>query len=303
VRRKFYTLDVFTEVVLAGNPLAIVLDCDGLETAAMQAIAREFNLSETVFVLAPRDPVHSARLRIFTPSRELPFAGHPTIGTAVLLAELRAPELLAREDILVVLEETVGNISCTVRHVKDRAPRASFQLPRLPSFVEDLGAAADIAAALGLSIADLATEPHAPGRFSAGVAFAFVPVAHRAAMARINLNLNHWPAAFGGGGREPVFVYCPEPVHREHSYHARMFAPGMGVTEDPATGAAVAAFAGVIAKYDSPRDGHHTLIIEQGFEMGRPSLITLGLEIAEGGLTSASIAGAAVVVAQGIIEV
>src|SRR2546430_1088407 len=94
LRRKFYTLDVFTDAALAGTPLAVVLDCDGLDTARMQAIAREFNLSETVFVRPPRDPAHTAHVRIFTPGRELPFAGHPTVGTAVLLAELRAPEML-----------------------------------------------------------------------------------------------------------------------------------------------------------------------------------------------------------------
>jgi trans-2,3-dihydro-3-hydroxyanthranilate isomerase len=303
MRRKFYTLDVFTEVALAGNPLAVVLDCDGLDTARMQAIAREFNLSETVFVLAPNDPVNSAKLRIFTPSRELPFAGHPTVGSAVLLAELRAAELLVREDVRVVLEETVGTVVCTVRHLKDRAPRASFLIPRLPTFVEGLGTVADMAAALGLSSSDLATGVHAAGRSSAGVAFAFVPLASRAAVAAIQPNLTHWPAAFGGNGREPVYIYCAEPVHPGHAYHARMFAPGLGVPEDPATGSAAAAFAGVVMRYDAPSDGDHTLIIEQGFEMGRASLITLGLEVDRGRLISASIGGAAVIVGQGSIDV
>jgi trans-2,3-dihydro-3-hydroxyanthranilate isomerase len=96
VSRKFHTLDVFTAKALAGNPLAVVLDSEGLDAARMQQIAREFNLAETVFVMEPRNPVNTARLRIFTPGRELPFAGHPTIGTAILLAHLRAPDLLAR---------------------------------------------------------------------------------------------------------------------------------------------------------------------------------------------------------------
>jgi trans-2,3-dihydro-3-hydroxyanthranilate isomerase len=303
VRRKFYTLDVFTEHALAGNPLAVLLDSDGLDTARMQAIAREFNLSETVFVLAPRDPINTAKVRIFTPARELPFAGHPTIGTAILLAELRAAEVLHKEDVQVVLEEMVGAIACTVRHIKDRAPRASFRLPRLPEYVEELGPVPAIADALGLLPAEIALEGHMATRYSAGVAFAFVPIANRAAMANVQLDRKHWQAAFGGNGREPIYLYCADPISREHAYHARMFAPELGVPEDPATGAAAAAFAGVIMRFDRPGDGEHTLVIEQGYEMGRASLITLGLEVAGGVLSSASIAGAAVIVAHGTIDV
>jgi trans-2,3-dihydro-3-hydroxyanthranilate isomerase len=303
VRRKFYTLDVFTEHALAGNPLAVVLDSDGLDPARMQAIAREFNLSETVFVLAPHDPINTAMVRIFTPARELPFAGHPTVGTAILLAELRAAEVLQKEDVQVVLEETVGVIQCTVRHIKDRAPRATFLLPRLSSYIEELGPASAIADALGLLPAEVGLAGHAPGRFSAGVAFAFVPIANRAAIAKVQLDRNHWQGAFGGNGREPIYLYCADPVSRGHAYHARMFAPDMGVPEDPATGSAAAAFAGVVMRFDRPGDGDHTLVIEQGYEMGRASLITLGLEVSSGVLTSASIAGAAVIVAQGIIDV
>src|SRR5471030_2325611 len=130
--RQFYTLDVFTDVALAGNPLAVVLDSDGLDSARMQAIAREFNLAETVFVTEPRDPINTARLRIFTPGRELPFAGHPTIGSAVLLAHLRARDLLAREDLRLVLEEEIGEVVCVARHRKGQALAAYFTLPRLP---------------------------------------------------------------------------------------------------------------------------------------------------------------------------
>jgi trans-2,3-dihydro-3-hydroxyanthranilate isomerase len=303
VRRKFYTLDVFTEQALTGNPLAVVLDSDGLDTGRMQAIAREFNLSETVFVLAPRDPINTAKLRIFTPGRELPFAGHPTVGTAILLAELRAAEVLHKEDVQVVLEETVGAIQCTVRHIKNRAARASFRLPRLPEYVEELGPVSAIADALGLLPAEVALPGHAPGRYSAGVAFAFIPIANRTATAKVQLDRTQWQAAFGGNGREPIYLYCADPLSREHAYHARMFAPDMGVAEDPATGAAAAAFAGVVMRFDRPGDGDHTLVIEQGYEMGRASLITLGLEVAGGVLTSASIGGAAVIVAQGIIDV
>lgn len=301
MRRKYYMLDVFTQTPLSGNPLAVVFDAEGLDTARMQAIAREFNLSETVFVFDPRDPINTAHIRIFTPGRELPFAGHPTVGTAILLATLRAPELLAREDIGVVLEEAVGKVSCTVRHIKGQAPRASFDLPRLPALVGALGPDAAIAAALGLTPGDISFGAHTPARYSAGVPFACVPVASRAALARITLNLTGWQAAFGEA-LAPIFVYCDDPEGKGHSFRARMFAPDMGIAEDPATGAAVAAFAGAVMACDAPADGDHTLVIEQGFEMGRPSLITLGLVVEGSKLTTASIGGHAVLLAEGVLD-
>ena len=139
MRRAYCLLDVFTETPLAGNPLAVVLDADGLDDARMQAIAREFNLPETVFVFAPRDPVNTAALRIFTPGRELPFAGHPTVGAAALVAHLRAPQMLSAQDLRLVLEERVGDVVCVARHRRGQALAASFTLPRLP---QELGAGA-----------------------------------------------------------------------------------------------------------------------------------------------------------------
>ncbi len=130
--RRFFTLDVFAETALAGNPLAVVLDSEGLDDRRMQAIAREFNLSETVFVFEPRNPVNTARARIFTPARELPFAGHPTVGTAALIAHMRAPDLLATQDMRIVLEEGIGDVVCVVRQRKGRALAANFDLPKLP---------------------------------------------------------------------------------------------------------------------------------------------------------------------------
>ena len=158
-----------------------------------------------------------------------------------------------------------------------------------------------IAAALGLQAQDIGFGAHVPARFSAGVPFAFVPVKDRDCLARIDLDMAPWAAAFGS--KAPVYVYCADPQGKGHHYRARMFAPDMGIAEDPATGAAAAAFAGVVLAYDRPSDGDHTFIIEQGYEMGRPSLITLGLEVSGGVLTSASIGGSAVWVGQGFIEV
>jgi trans-2,3-dihydro-3-hydroxyanthranilate isomerase len=298
LRRKFHTLDVFTERPLAGNPLAVVLDCDGLDTARMQAIAREFNLSETGFVLEPADPVNTARLRIFTPSRELPFAGHPTLGAAILIAELRASELLSRSDVALVLEEAIGLVTCNVRHRQGQGPRASFALPELPQPVARSLETADIAAALGLEPEEIGFDRHVPTAYSAGVPFTFVPVAEVHALTRARIR----PALFEAAIGPAAFLYSRAAAPQGTSFHARMFAPGYGVSEDPATGAAAAAFAGVVVQFENFGDGEHGLVIEQGLAMGRPSHITLSLEIAEGALISAAIGGAAVLLMQGILD-
>ena len=303
MRRKFYTLDVFTERALAGNPLAVVLDSDGLDAAQMQAIAREFNVAETVFVLPPQNPVNTARLRIFTPFTELPFAGHPTVGTAVLMAEIRAPALVAREDVRVVFEEQIGDVSCTVRSIKGKGLRASFDLPRLP---EEGGAAPDaalLANALGLNASDIGFLNHRPSVWSAGNPHLFVPVSGLDAVARARPVFPEFHAAFAGGPALPMFVYTHQVKERGNAYHGRRFAAANGGPEDPATGSAVAAFAGVIQRFDDLNDGDHTLIIEQGFEMGRPSFITLGLDIADSKLVSGSIGGHAVMLMQGMIDI
>jgi trans-2,3-dihydro-3-hydroxyanthranilate isomerase len=302
MRRKFFTLDVFTNRAFAGNPLAVVLDADDLDGTQMQAISREFNLSETVFVLTPRDPIHTARLRIFTPARELPFAGHPTIGTAVLLGEMRAPEMLGREDIRIVLEEEVGPVVCIVRHLAGQAARASFELPRLPVYAGPLGETSDLARALGVAPDDIGFGRHQPGRFNAGVPYACVPLGSRQALASVKPDVAHWQQALNSDSPEGIFVYCDEPADAKHRFRARMFAPTLGIWEDPATGGAVAAFAGALARFETLADGDHAFVIEQGFEMGRPSLITLGLNAEQGGITGASIGGSAVIVTQGTME-
>ena len=301
MRRTFHTLDVFTDTPFAGNPLAVVMDCEGLSEQRMQAIAREFNLSETVFVLDPLDPVNTARLRIFTPTRELPFAGHPTIGAAVLIGELRAPEMLGGQGLNVVIEEQVGAISCTVRRQKGQATQASFALPHLPECLGEAHDAGAVAAALGLHPTDIGFDAHRPSVWSAGNPFTFVPVASLEAIGRACPNGGLFPQAFEGA-RPAAFLYTREVVREGSHVHARMFAPGLGITEDPATGSAAAAFAGVAALFEQPEDGDHLLVIEQGFEMGRPSIIHLRLQIAGGALVDASVGGAAVMVSKGTIE-
>ena len=301
MRRKFHTLDVFTDTAFTGNPLAVVMDCEGLSEARMQAIAREFNLSETVFVLDALDPVNTARLRIFTPTRELPFAGHPTIGAALLIAELRAPEMLSGQGLGIVIEEPIGVISCTVRRPKGQATQASFDLPILPECLGEAADAGAVAAALGLRPVDIGFDAHRPSVWSAGNPFTFVPVASLEAIGRACPDPTLFPATFAGP-RPAAFLYTKEVVREGSDVHARMFAPGLGMSEDPATGSAAAAFAGVAALFEQPEDGDHLLVIEQGFEMGRPSMIHLRIQIASGALVGASVGGAAVQVSQGMIE-
>lgn len=291
MRRRFHTLDVFTDRPLSGNPLAVVHDAEDLDGERMQAIAREFNLSETVFVLPPRDPVNSARIRIFTPARELPFAGHPTVGTAVLLGELRAPEIVARQDLAIVLEEEVGLVHCTTRRAKGRS-RASFVLPRLPAEAGQPPGDAALAAALSIDAADIGFDRHRPTLMSAGVPYTLVPLASVTAVDRAWPDSARWPDGLA------AYLYARMPG----GFHARMFAPEMGMTEDPATGSAAAAFAGAVVRFDGLRDGDHTVEIRQGVAMGRPSLIVLGLDVEGGVLTSASIGGGAVIVSEGTIE-
>jgi trans-2,3-dihydro-3-hydroxyanthranilate isomerase len=297
--RRFQTLDVFTETALAGNPLAVVLDAEGLDYARMQAIAAEFNLSETVFVFEPKDAINSARVRIFTPRRELPFAGHPTVGAAALIAHRRASDLLGAQDLRIVLEEPIGDVVCVARRRKGQALAAYFELPKLPERIKDKPpSTAEIAASLGLEPQDIGFDGHKPSLFSAGAPYLFVPLSSLDAIGRAAPGVMPWATKDGPA----TYLYTREAARQGSAYHARMFASAWGVTEDPATGSAVAAFAGVVQAFDRPRDGEHMLTIEQGFEMGRPSLIALGLVIEDGALTSATIGGSVVLVASGSLD-
>lgn len=296
----FHILDVFTNDVFSGNPLAVVLEADALNTSRCQAIAREFNLSETVFVCAPRDPINTARVSIFTPARKLPFAGHATVGTAALLALLRAPEMLVRQDLSVVIEEEIGVVECIVRRAKGRL-RASFTLPRLPDLVGQAPDAEQLAVALSLEPAMIGFGSHRPTVYSAGVPFVLVPLRDRRCIELVKPDLRCWSEILLPPLPQSVFVYCREAITAGAAFHARMFAPTFGIAEDPATGSALAAFAGAMAAFDRYVDGDHTVVVEQGFEMGRPSFMTLGLDIEGGRLVSASVGGGAVRVAEGTL--
>ena len=300
MRYRYATLDVFTETRLAGNPLAVVLDADGIAPERMQAVAREFNLSETVFVLPPDDARHRARLRIFTPGRELPFAGHPTVGTAVLLGLADETGTDAK---MFGLEEGVGIVPCLVEVRGEGAGYARFRLPVLPGASEGAPGPIEAAMALGLDPKEIGFDRHLPSRHAAGNGFDFVPVDSLDVVARARPRPDAFETIFGSH-HPGIFVYSRETAAAGRHFHARMFgSPEIGVAEDPATGSAVACFAGVLMQFEPLGEGEHSFVIEQGYEMGRPSEIDLQVVIREGALQSAEIGGHAVVVARGEIEI
>jgi trans-2,3-dihydro-3-hydroxyanthranilate isomerase len=293
MKLNFATLDIFTTKRFAGNPLGVVFDADGIDGATMQLVAREFNHPETVFVLKPKAAGSTAGARIFTPGREMPFAGHPTVGTALVLTLRRG----AGTD--VVLEEKIGPVQCRVVAEGSDYGRASFIIPAMPS---DASREA-IAAALGLAVDDIGFDGHQSSRWSAGNAFTFVPLRSIEAVRRCQIVDACWSAGFETHGPAGAFVFCRQAEGERNDFHARMFAPSFGVREDPATGSAAAAFAGFCATSLSLGDGENRFVIEQGFEMGRPSLIELGVTLQDGTLASATVGGPAIIVTEGSIEV
>ena len=291
---RYSIYDVFTDHPLAGNPLAVVYGADDLDEHAMQAVAAEFNLSETVFITEPRGRDADWGLRIFTPASELPFAGHPTVGATVALTlDSDAKDGDVRR---FVLEETVGDITADGRRNGPRLGSARFFAPRLPEQVGELPDFDRIAAILGLNPGDLMDTTVQGGIWSAGVPYAVVPLRGSEALQSIALDTGAFKDVFDAG------VLCVvKASETEHTtdWRMRMFAPHLGIPEDPATGSAAAAFAGLIAEQAGLGDGEHSVSLYQGVEMGRPSHIRLRLRIAGGRLEELMIGGDAVKVAEG----
>jgi trans-2,3-dihydro-3-hydroxyanthranilate isomerase len=288
-------LDVFTNVPFGGNPLAVFIDARGLTDAMMQAIARELNLSETTFVLPPRDGTSHYWVRIFTPLAELPAGGQPTIGTAYALAleeRLRQESLRHR----VVFEEQSGPISVTME-----APMLTTQQPR-PEFGPVFGERGAIAAMLGLDMPSLA--PGLPVQsVSCGVPYLIVPVANLEAMNRIRLRMDIWERVLKNTVHPHVYAFSLECRYPGSSAHCRMFAPGLGVAEDPATATAVGPLAAYLSKCDLlGADPRLTLTCEQGIELGRPSFIHVTIERSGQTVTSVRVGGQCVAIGQGQIE-
>lgn len=286
----FHTLDVFTETPFVGNPLAVVLGADGLTSAQMQTIAREFNLSETIFVMAPRDPAHSAKVRIFFPTAEIPFAGHPTIGCAILLAEAAH-----RGDFstTITLEEEAGLVPVTVSRQAGRII-AELTAPVLPYPAGGTPDAALLAAALDLGPEDLG--PHAPGVHEGGPRFLYAPLASLAALARARVVEPHWSRLIAAHGVDSAYLYAKGG---DCDFRARLFSPTAGVPEDPATGSASAILAAQLLANGAVPDGTTRLTLHQGVEMGRPSILRLTIAAAGGALAAVRIAGSAVRIGEG----
>jgi trans-2,3-dihydro-3-hydroxyanthranilate isomerase len=231
MRYKFYTADVFTDRVFGGNPLAVFTDGRGLDGATMQRVARELNLSETVFVLPPDDPAHTRRLRIFTPGGELPFAGHPTVGTAFVLAQI-GEVALAGERTGIVFEEGVGPVPVTIFAGGGRPTGAQLTAARLPAAGAPPPPAAELAAMLGLEPGDVRQDQYGPEAIaSGGPAFTIVPLRDRAALGRAKLRLEHWERLLAGTWAQEVYPICLDPELPGSHVRVRMFAPSIGIAE------------------------------------------------------------------------
>ena len=290
----FQTFDVFTDRKFTGNQLAVIMDAAGMSEAEMMAVAREFNYAESTFVLPPENPENTARVRIFTPEYEMPFAGHPTVGTAIAIAQARGIEDAVR------LELKAGVFPVRI-DLSGEAAFAEFLNPNLP---EEKGAAPSpqaLEAALLLPQGSVETGAHRPRAISAGVTFVYVK-APLDAVRGAKLN----SAAFDAldlDGMIGVFLYAEGGDAPDAAYHARMFAPGAGVPEDAATGSAAAALPGQIALSQKLADGAHRWVIEQGVEMGRPSRLEVAVEAKGGVVVSVRVGGRAVQMQAGQIFV
>lgn len=295
---QFVTADVFTSRQFGGNQLAVFPDASGLSDESMARIAREFNFSETTFVLPPSDARNTRRVRIFTPGSELPFAGHPTVGTAFVLATLGEIDLKGAET-RIVLEEGVGPVPVVIRSNNGNPGFAQLSVARLPEFGPPPPPANELARALGLDDGDVLSGAMAPEAVSCGLKFLFVPVRDRKTLARVRIRLDDFERALGSYWTSEVFIFCADPEQPTSNYRARMFAPMLGVAEDPATGSACAAFGGYLAKRDNRTEGTLRWVVEQGFEMGRPSILEVEVDKTGGRITAVRVGGNSVLVTRG----
>jgi trans-2,3-dihydro-3-hydroxyanthranilate isomerase len=299
MQRRYITADVFTDRTFKGNPLAVVLDTEGLTTAQMQAIATEFNYSETTFVLAPRHADHTAHVRIFTSRIEVPFAGHPNIGTAVVLArELEAKGGAPAERF--VFEEAAGLVPISLLREGGIVVGAELTAPEALS-VGSAVSADDAAACLSLSSNEIRITTHAPRVVSVGLPFLAVEVTSRDALRRAKPNVVAHERVLPPIGTDAVFAYVRGAAAGQ--LDARMFAPLDATTEDPATGSATAATIALLTSLRPERDIDLSWRVEQGVDMGRPSLLLGRTRKREGSVTAVQVAGRAVTVMHGFLQI
>ena len=299
---RYVTADVFTDTPFGGNQLAVFPDARGIPEHRLQDVTREFNYSETTFVYPPADRKNTRRVRIFTPGSELPFAGHPTVGTAHVLAAI-GDIPLDGETTSIVLEEGVGPVPVSIRAHGGTPVFAQLSVAKLPEVLSPPPEREAIARALGLGEDELLDEAWAPQALSCGVPYVFVALRDRASVARASLRMEAWASAFEGAQTKEVFVFAREGERPGSDIRGRMFAPGLNVPEDPATGSAVAALAGFLVARDSRRDGVLRWRVEQGFEMGRPSILELEADVRAGSVAGVRVGGATVLVCEGMMEI
>jgi len=295
---QYYTCDVFTDKQFSGNQLAVFPDATNIPDHLLQQIAKEFNLSETSFVYPPVDSKHTKRVRIFTPGGELPFAGHPTIGTAITLGTIGAITLQGNET-TIILEEGVGPVPVKIRLTDGKPTFAQLAAAKLPEFNDSVPSADILAKMFTLSREEIMDKQFPLQFVGVGFPFLFVAVKNRKSLERISVNVQTMEEL----RLKEVFVFTTETEKTDFQFRARMFAPLLGIPEDPATGSACAAFAGYLAAKDPLRDGTLNWNIEQGFEMGRPSLLYIEADKKAGNITGVRVGGNAVMMMEGFLEI
>jgi trans-2,3-dihydro-3-hydroxyanthranilate isomerase len=295
MQRRYITVDVFTDRAFGGNPLAVVLDAGGLTTAQMQAIASEFNYSETTFVLPPQDGAHDAQVRIFTVNREIPFAGHPNVGTAFVLATLAARPLAG-----LLFEEKAGLVPVAILQDGGSVVGAELTAPERLSKLSQVSTE-QVAACISLSPADIRTDRHPPQIVSVGLPFLMAEVASREALRRARPDAAAFARIFPRDGSDAIYFYTRDvPAAEACDLQARMFHPrASGLSEDPATGSATVATAALLADLSSEKDGELKLRVGQGVDMGRPSLLLTRVVKQGNAIASAHVGGRCVQMMEG----
>jgi len=296
---KYHTADVFTDQAFGGNQLAVLPDARGLSTEQMQAITREFNYSETVFVVPPDNPAHTRRFRIFIPTAEIPFAGHPTVGGAFVLAATGEIALDGNET-RIICEEGVGPVPVLVRSRNGKPYFTQLTAAKIPEKDDQRYDARTIASILSLVESDIDVEDgNAIEGWNAGLPYLCVPLKSRDALERARVKVDLLDQHLRG-------KFCTEPyvfTKDGNAYRARMFAPLLGVPEDPATGSAAAAFAGYVAARSSTTDGTVSFTVHQGVEMGRPSRLDVEIDLSQGAIAAVRVGGASVLISSGTLYV
>jgi trans-2,3-dihydro-3-hydroxyanthranilate isomerase len=294
---RYYICDVFTDTRFGGNQLAVLPEAQGLSDRQMQQVAREFNFSETAFVL-PAEQGHTCRVRIFTPAVEIPFAGHPNIGTAFVLAATGGFGPVDAS-LTVTFEEKAGLVPITI-HRRQGTVWCQLSAPERLSLGQTVPAEV-VAAAVSLAADDVVVTTHQPQVASVGLPFLMTELRDRSALERARINGQGFDALAARGVVPDVHLYVRSSD--EFDIRARMFAPFDGVPEDPATGSANCALAGLLSHYDGARDGPASWRIAQGVEMGRPSVLEASAERRDGAVVATRVGGASVLVSEGVIEV